>query len=198
MAAAPPVPELGSGDVGIRLARTRDAGALQRLLADNREWLRPWEATHPTVQLQEPGSFPMRPAVKAMLRQYRLGLGVPFVITYRGEVVGQLSLSGISGGSLSSAQIGYWVSAAVAGRGITTLAVALATDYCLFWRGLHRVEICIRPENRASLRVVEKLGFRPEGVRERYIHIDGDWRDHESFALTAEDVPEGVLNRFLG
>ena len=58
------------------------------------------------------------------------------------------------------------------------------------------MEICIRPENAPSLRVVEKLGFRYEGLRRRYIHINGDWRDHFCFALVAEEVPEGVLRRW--
>ena len=57
--------------------------------------------------------------------------------------------------------------------------------------------ICIRPENVASLRVVEKLGFRYEGLRRRFIHIDGDWRDHYAFALTSDEVPEGVLRRWV-
>ena len=61
---------------------------------------------------------------------------------------------------------------------------------------LHRVEVNIRPENRPSLRVVEKLGFRDEGLRERYLHIGGRWCDHRTFALTTEDVPEGLLARW--
>ena len=63
--------------------------------------------------------------------------------------------------------------------------------------GLHRLEINVRPENTASLRVVDKLGFRDEGVRRRFLHIAGDWRDHRTFALTAEEVPDGLLNRWL-
>jgi ribosomal-protein-alanine N-acetyltransferase len=74
--------------------------------------------------------------------------------------------------------------------------VALATDHCFFGVGLHRMEICIRPENGPSLRVVEKLGFRYEGLRRRYIHINGDWRDHYCFGLTVEEVPMGVLRRW--
>ena len=84
-----------------------------------------------------------------------------------------------------------------AGRNVTPISVALATDICFRDLNLHRVEICIRPENRASLRVVEKLGFRYEGYRRRYIHIDGDWRDHYCFALVAEEVPDGVLRRWI-
>jgi ribosomal-protein-alanine N-acetyltransferase len=62
---------------------------------------------------------------------------------------------------------------------------------------LHRVEIDIRPENTASLRVAEKLGFRYEGLKQRYIHINGDWRDHYVFALTKEELAEGLLNIFV-
>jgi ribosomal-protein-alanine N-acetyltransferase len=60
---------------------------------------------------------------------------------------------------------------------------------------LHRVEIAIRPENEASLRIVEKLGFRFEGVKQRYIHINGDWRDHKMFALTRDEAKKGVISR---
>jgi ribosomal-protein-alanine N-acetyltransferase len=101
------------------------------------------------------------------------------------------------GSSLASATIGYWIAEEFAGRNVTPISVALATDICFRELNLHRVEICIRPENRASLRVVEKLGFRYEGYRRRYIHIDGDWRDHYAFALVREDVPEGVLRRWV-
>jgi ribosomal-protein-alanine N-acetyltransferase len=80
---------------------------------------------------------------------------------------------------------------------VAPTSVALVTDYLMNQVGLHRVEIDIRPENTASLRVIEKLGFRYEGIKQRYIHINGDWRDHYIFALTAEEIPEGILNRFL-
>jgi ribosomal-protein-alanine N-acetyltransferase len=59
------------------------------------------------------------------------------------------------------------------------------------------VEINIRPENVASLRVIQKLGFRYEGLKQRYIHINGDWRDHYVFALTKEELPEGLMKTFI-
>ncbi|PRI11653.1 GNAT family N-acetyltransferase [Leucobacter massiliensis] len=183
------------GRVGLRVVRMGDAEALRALLQRNRDWLRRWEATHPGGGGAEPGSRSMRPTVRLLRRQLRQGTGVPFVMLYDEELVGQLSVSEVSGGALQSAQIGYWVSEHAAGRGITPAAVALATDYLLDDLGLHRVEICIRPENSASLRVVEKLGLRYEGRRAAYIHIDGAWRDHECFAVTREDVPEGLAAR---
>ena len=75
-------------------------------------------------------------------------------------------------------------------------AVALVTDHCFGAVGLHRIEINIRPENTASLRVVEKLGFRDEGLRRAFLHIDGAWRDHRAFALTAEELPGGLVGRW--
>ncbi|WP_454116082.1 GNAT family N-acetyltransferase [Microbacterium aurum] len=181
------------GPVAIRLVKQRDARILQSELLSNRGWLRPWEATSP----DGPVSFDMRVGVRRLLQQYRDGGGVPFVMEYDGEIAGQLNVWGIARGSLSSATIGYWVSERFAGRGITPTSVALATDVCFREMGLHRMEICVRPENSASLRVVAKLGFRYEGLRRRFIHIAGDWRDHYAFALVREEVPEGVLQRWV-
>ncbi len=186
---------LFAGKVGVRIIRWGDAEPLRRLLTDNREWLQRWEATHPSGRSVVPGSVSMRPTVRVLRKQLRSGSGMPFVVTYYGEVVGQLSVSEISGGALQSSQIGYWVSQHVAGRGIATTAVALVIDHLFTELQLHRVEICIRPENGPSLRVVEKLGLRHEGRRPAYIHIDGAWRDHESFIALREEAGAGYVAR---
>ena len=180
---------LSAGRVGLRVVRPADAGELQRLLRENRDWLQPWEATHPSGRSVVPGSVPMRPTIRLQRRQLRAGSGVPFVVLFDGNVVGQLSISELSGGALQSSQIGYWVSRHVAGNGIAPTAVALAMDFIFGELGLHRVEICIRPENVASLRVVQKLGLRYEGRRGDYIHIDGAWRDHDCFVATRDEGP---------
>jgi ribosomal-protein-alanine N-acetyltransferase len=186
------LPTLRDGDVTLRPVRARDAKPLERVLLANRSWLRQWEATYPGG-----GSFiDTRASIRNLLAHARSGHALPFVIEHEGELVGQLNVSSITFGSLSSATIGYWVAQDVAGRGITPTAVGLATDYCFGVLHLHRMEICIRPENGPSLRVVEKLGFRYEGLRRRFIHINGEWRDHYSFALVAEEVPRGVLRRW--
>ena len=184
--------ELRDGEVGLRPLRYRDGRAWRRLREQNGPWLAPWEATSPDAQ-SPPLTF--RQLVRTMNAEARAGRALPFAITLGEEMVGQLSVAGIGWGSLRSAHVGYWVSQHVAGRGITPAAVALVTDHCLFTLGLHRVEVNIRPENEASLRVVAKLGFRDEGLRQRYLHIDGAWRDHRTFALTREDVATGLLAR---
>lgn len=177
----------------MRIVRPRDAKVLERLVLGNREWLRPWEATNP----HGPTSFDFKAQVRSLIRSMDRNETLPFVILYRNEIVGQLNVANILHGSVSSCVIGYWVIPEVAGRGITPTAVALAMDYVFTTIGLHRVEIDIRPENKASIRVVEKLGLRHEGLKQRYIHINGDWRDHLVFALTADEVPGGILNRWL-
>lgn len=189
---AAPVPTLVDGSLTLRPIRARDARTLERVLLDNRAWLRRWEATYPGG-----GSvIDTRASIRNLTAHARAGTALPFVIEWEGELVGQLNVSSITHGSLASASIGYWVAKSMAGRGITPTGVALATDYCFRTLRLHRVEICIRPENGPSLRVVEKLGFRYEGLRRRFIHIDGDWRDHYAFALVSEEVPQGVLRRW--
>lgn len=194
-----PIPiYLSEGRIAIRLISLRNATRLKQLLLENRGWLEEWEATYPGFVRPLTPAFSMRPVVKSLLDSYKRGTGLPFVIEYDGTVVGQVSVSTIVRGSLSSAQIGYWIAEEYAGRGITPVAVMLATDYAMRVGGLHRIEICIRPENAASLRVVEKLGFRYEGRRANYIHINNRWCDHDCFALTVEDIPDGLRARYIG
>ncbi|HZG05249.1 MAG TPA: GNAT family protein [Streptomyces sp.] len=190
--------ELTDGDVTLRPIRLRDHRAWREVNQRNRDWLRPWEATVPPAL---PGHLPpRRPTYRQMVRHLRAeaqaGRMLPFVIDYQGRLAGQLTVAGITWGSMCSGHIGYWIDREVAGRGVMPTAVALAVDHCFHTVGLHRIEVCIRPENGPSRRVVEKLGFREEGVRPRYLHIDGAWRDHLVYALTTEDVPEGLLNRW--
>ena len=186
---------LREGRIELRPLRLRDATAWREVRTRNARWLRPWEATLPLAEHDAPTTYGAM--VRRLRAEAREGRSLPFALTVDGAFAGQVTIGGIARGSLLSAYIGYWIDQRVAGRGIMPTAVAMATDHCFREVGLHRVEINIRPENTASLRVVEKLGFRAEGLRERYLHIDGDWRDHLTFALCAEDVPEGLLSRWL-
>jgi ribosomal-protein-alanine N-acetyltransferase len=185
------VPSLNHGDVYVRSIRARDARPLRALLKKNRSWLQQWEATIPGYS-----EFPpVGDIIRSLLRLARQNQAAPFVIEHDGDVVGQVTVSGLSFGSLSSGSIGYWIAEDRAGKGITPTAVALVADWCFTGLGIHRVEICIRPENESSLRIVRKLGMRYEGLRRSYIHIDGDWRDHFCFAVTIDEAPGGLLAR---
>jgi ribosomal-protein-alanine N-acetyltransferase len=84
-------------------------------------------------------------------------------------------------GAMRGGHIGYWIDRNFANRGYTTQAVELLTQYGFNELRLHRLEINLRPENAASRRVAEKAGYIFEGERPRYLHIDGQWRDHITF-----------------
>lgn len=184
---------LHHGRVGLRPLLVRDAAAWRRLHDANKEWLGPWEATLP--QESGPGFLSTRAMIRTLRRRARQGHTMPFAVTWDGEMVGQMTVSGITMGSARWASVGYWVAQSHAGRGITPLALALVGDHLMGTVGLHRVEVAIRPENVASLRVVEKLGFHRIGLAPRYLHIDGEWCDHWLFQVLAEDVPDGLLVR---
>ncbi|MGO4957386.1 GNAT family N-acetyltransferase [Luteococcus sp. Sow4_B9] len=199
--------DLRCGPVVLRPLRRSDAAQWQQVRLRNAAWNGPWDATVPPGADRVATRFPQM--AKAWERQARMGQALPFVICWddswpqretrprRLPMQGQMTVSNIVGGSAQFASVGYWVDEAIAGRGVMPTALALGVDYCFQVMGLHRIEVNIRPENAKSLRVVEKLGLRDEGVRERYLHIAGDWRDHRSFAVCAEDVPEGLLSRYL-
>lgn len=188
---------LEDGSVTVRPLSLRDGPAWVEARRRNADWLAPWEATPPDGTVVFSASLGTFLAMTRRLRrEARRGRGLPFVVLHDGAFAGQLNVSGVTRGSLHSASLGYWVDRRVAGRGVMPTAVALVTDHCFSAVGLHRIEVNIRPENLASRRVVEKLGFREEGLRRAFLHIAGDWRDHLSYALVREDVPEGLVARW--
>jgi ribosomal-protein-alanine N-acetyltransferase len=185
----------GSGLLELRELRRRDAAAWREVRGRNVAWLGPWEATVPPESEEQVPTFLQM--VARFRAEARAGRTLAWAITLDGALVGQVTAGGITLGSLRATTIGYWIDQRVAGRGLTPLAVAMACDHCLRVLRLHRIEIVVRPENAASLRVVEKLGFRAEGARPAYLHIDGAWRDHEVFALHAEEAPVSLMAQLL-
>ncbi len=189
-------PSLLDAPVCLRPVRVTDASVWRETRVRNAAWLRPWEPTNPETPLYRSSIGPYVGMARTMRREARQGLALPWVVTYGGRFAGQLTVGGIVWGSARSGQVGYWVDQAVAGKGVTPTALAMAVDHCFFVVGLHRIEASIRPENHASRRVMEKLGFREEGLRRRFLHIDGAWRDHLCYALTVEDARGGLLTRW--
>ena len=112
---------------------------------------------------------------------------------------GQLTVTNIVGGSARWAQVGYWVDRRYAGQGVIPTAVALVVDYCLLELHLHRIEVAIRPENTASLRVVEKLGFTEVGYAPRLpAHRRRLARPPALRGHRARRSAAGMLRRFKG
>lgn len=110
-----------------------------------------------------------------------------------GHLAGLFSLNEIVRGVFHSAHAGWQVRSGWTGRGLGTEGVrallAIAFDDPPEGLGLHRVQANIIPTNGPSMRLAEKIGFRREGLAERYLRIAGEWQDHAMFALTAEEWP---------
>jgi [ribosomal protein S5]-alanine N-acetyltransferase len=189
-------PDLLDVPVTLRPVRVSDARTWREIRVRNASWLRPWEPSNPETPLYRSSIGPYVSMVRTMRREARQGQALPWVVTYGGAFAGQLTVGSITWGSSRSGTIGYWIDESFAGRGIIPTALAMAADHCFRVVGLHRLEASIRPENTASRRVVEKLGFREEGIRVRQLHINGQWRDHICYAITAEEVPMGLLPRW--
>ena len=134
---------------------------------------------------------------KAILRQRReWSKGeafVLFIVDPVGDeaIIGRIALTGVMRGAFLSAHLGYWIDQEHQRKGYMTEAVREVTRFAFDALGLHRVQAAVMPHNTASLRVLEKLGFRKEGESPRYLQIAGRWADHVVFAVTAEEWPRG-------
>jgi ribosomal-protein-alanine N-acetyltransferase len=189
---------LTEGGLVLRPLRLSDRRAWREVRKRNKQWLSQWDATMPAegqIVGQRPPNYNMM--MRIMRKEAREGRALPFAIEFEGRFVGQLTVGGIWGGSSRGAFFGYWIDESVAGRGLMTKSVELATDYCLNTMMLHRIEINVRPENAASCAVALKAGFTQESYRPRYLHIDGDWRDHIGF-VKFRDTPNADQEQYQG
>jgi ribosomal-protein-alanine N-acetyltransferase len=186
-----------AGLVGLRPVRLRDGKAWAAIRSRDEWHLAPWEPDSPGlwVQRNTPAEWPAR--WSALRTVGRRGQALPFAITVDGEFAGQVMVGNVVRDPLWSAYVGYWVGSHVTGGGVTTAAVAMVLDHCFTEVRLHRIEATVRPENAASRKVLTKLGFREEGLFERYLNVDGAWRDHLCYALTAEDLRESLIQRLV-
>jgi ribosomal-protein-alanine N-acetyltransferase len=103
------------------------------------------------------------------------------------RIMGAIALSQIVRGGFHSAYVGYYIGAEFAGRGYMTEALQLLLRHAFTKLKLHRLEANIQPGNAASIALVKRAGFVQEGYSRRYLKICGRWRDHERWAIVAED-----------
>ena len=105
-----------------------------------------------------------------------------------GAIAGYINITNIVRGGFQSGALGYGAFAHAAGRGLMTEALNLVVRYAFGPLGLHRLEINAQPRNTASIGLARRCGFRLEGFSPDMIFVDGAWRDHERWAVTAEMV----------
>lgn len=123
--------------------------------------------------------------VNALRHRSRAGFLVSSLLSR--EIFGVVNVSEIVGGNFRSAYLGYYAFTPFAGRGLMRAGVAKVVDYCFADLRLHRLEANIQPENERSIRLVQRLGFRLEGFSPRYLKVCGRWRDHQRWAVLADE-----------
>lgn len=114
------------------------------------------------------------------------------------KLVGVVNVSQIYRGNFRSAYLGYYVFHPYAKMGYMSAGLALVLRKAFTNFRLHRLEANIQPGNVASKSLVKRSGFRLEGFSKRYLKIDGEWRDHERWAITIEDWQRFRAGKGLG
>ncbi|MFI8823780.1 GNAT family N-acetyltransferase [Streptomyces sp. NPDC053431] len=150
------------------------------------------ELHHPWMQLPA-----TEEEFQAWMRRFDDGSNLGFLVRVRetGAAAGLVNINSIIRGRYQGASLGYAAFAPSAGHGYMTEGLALTLRHAFTELRLHRLEASIQPGNKASLALVQRLGFRYEGVSPAYLYIDGDWRDHERWAVTAPTpwIPDPTL-----
>lgn len=168
------------GRVSIRPPDARDWPAFQAAVRRSRTLHHPWVAPPKTRQKFE--AYVRRAASDSHRR---------FLVVHResGEIVGVINLGNITLGQLQGAYVGYYAFAPHAGKGLMREGMQLVLKHAFQKLRLHRLEANIQPGNQASIRLARRCGFVHEGFSRRYLKVNGRWKDHERWAILAENMP---------
>lgn len=159
------------GEVYLEPGRLGDPEVLRRLYRRSVDLHKPWVFEPPNMEAY------LQRAHRRLIRVEGIG-----------EPVGQLNLGDVIRGPLQQAFLGYCIFSPYQGRGYMGRALPLMVAYAFGEVGLHRLEANIQPGNVASIALVRRAGFRKEGFSPRYLNFGEGWRDHERWAITAEEA----------
>ena len=179
----------------VRRLTPDDAPAQLELLVRNRDFFKPFEPRRPAEQWTVAAQRELLRAIEERTTGEEYAFGV--FLADHDELIGRVNLSNIVRRAFQNAYLGYYLDRERNGRGFMTAAVATVARFAFESARLHRIQAAVMPENVGSIRVVEKVGFRYEGLARNYLRIDGRWRDHKLYALTAEDPRRDESGVFL-
>jgi ribosomal-protein-alanine N-acetyltransferase len=171
--------------VYLRPPEMRDFEAWSSLRERSRDFLTPWEPTWPGDDLT-------RTAFRRRVRRHQQEIdsneAFPFLVFRDDDVLlGGLTLGQIKRGVVQAATLGYWIGAPYARNGFMTRAVRAGVGFSFGTLRLHRIEASCLPHNDASLKLLERVGFRREGYARAYLRINGAWEDHLLYGLLETD-----------
>lgn len=176
---------MSNNHIYLRYFDMKDSGALLDLKLRNRDFFTPFEPirddSHFTLEGQK---SEIANGIQGVANDQSYTFGI--FLKKTDELVGRIALTGIARGPFQNAYLGYFMDEKYNGKGYITAAVSLCVEYAFKEIGLHRVQAGVMPKNLPSIRVLEKAGFRHEGLSKKYLKINGSWEDHELFAITAE------------
>ncbi len=172
--------------VTLRLVEPADSPRLAEAYARNRSHLARWEPTR-TEELFTAARHV--DDITRVLESHRNGSAIPLVLTTGEEVVGRVTLSGITRGAFQSASLGYWIDARHAGHGIMSTAVAAVLAIARDDLRLHSLQAGTLIRNEASQRVLKRAGFEQIGLAPRHLRIAGAWQDRALFQRILRDRP---------
>jgi ribosomal-protein-alanine N-acetyltransferase len=177
-----PEPVLRGDGLYLRPAAAGDFYPWARLRAESRDFLTPWEPIWPEDDLTRAA---FRRRLRRQVDEMTRDESYSFLIfdATSDVLLGGLTLGGIRRGVAQAGTLGYWMGAPHAGKGRMTRAVAAAVRYGFSTLRLHRIEAACLLENVASKTLLERNGFRREGLAHDYLKINGAWRDHVLYAL---------------
>ncbi len=180
------VPVLTGDRIVMRTPVAMDFREWAGLRGESRSFLEPWEPKWADDELD-------RTAWRQRLGRYRedfaRGSAVAFFIFDKasGKLLGGITLGNIRHGVAQSGHIGYWIGERYAGQGLMFDALNLLGNFAFDTLRLHRIEAACIPGNARSIRVLEKAGFKREGLLRSYLKINGVWHDHFLYARIEDD-----------
>ncbi|OYX43831.1 MAG: GNAT family N-acetyltransferase [Rhodobacterales bacterium 32-67-9] len=170
----------------LRLPQHSDFRAWSSLRAESRAFLEPWEPVWSADHLSRK-AFTNR--VYWAARAHSGGTALPLFLIRRSDdsLLGAVTVDNIRRGPAQAATIGYWIGAPFARQGYMAEALRAVIHHCFTTLDLSRIESACLPENAASRGVLEKSGYKYEGVAQSYLQINGRWRNHVLYANLRSD-----------
>ncbi|MFM8749909.1 GNAT family N-acetyltransferase [Rhabdaerophilum sp.] len=183
----PPLPRISGNGLILRTPDMADFPAWAALREQSRGFLAPWEPLWPEDDLSR-GAYRRR--LVRLRKEAAEESGFSFLIFTEetGQLLGGITLSNVRRRAAQTGTLGYWMGEPFARHGFMTKSVRLLSDFAFRTLGLERLEAACLPENVASIRVLEKAGFRREGYARAYLAIAGRRRDHLLYGLLKSDL----------
>jgi ribosomal-protein-alanine N-acetyltransferase len=182
-----PLPPIAGDGIVLRTPQMADYAAWAALREQSRDFLVPWEPTWPADDLTRAA---FRQRLKRYAEDLRTDQAYPFFLFRKEDnvLVGGLALANVRRGVAQAGSLGYWIGAPHVRRGYMTAAVRALVPAAFDLLRLHRVEAACIPSNIASVRLLEKTGFRREGYARAYLCINGMWQDNLLYAQLRSDL----------